>query len=296
MPTSLPHSPDGIGISVFDVERTDDGWHAALAVPGDLHGPRGILQGGLSSGLGGVVAAALLDSHGAVPGLTSKDITVVHAKLRRPTPVAALLHVDVRLEDHTDLHMEFRNGDDVCIRTVVEVGGPPPIPLIGDLGDVARMPFPPLAPQHSYPDCFVCGDANIRGLHLQPQPLGASGMAAAPWTPDARVDDGTGHVHPLAVAAVLDCPGVWAGLHRIGFDDPARQVALLADYRIQWFQSPVLGAATRTVARVDDVDERQLRVRTALFAEGGGMLALASAVHIFAGQMPPEPVAATSLA
>lgn len=290
MSTSLPYAPDGIGISVVDVTATDAGWRVALAVPGDLHGPDEILQGGLSSSLPRIAAACLLDEHAAVPSRSAADITVVHARLRRPTPLSALLYADVHVEDLTDLHLEIRNGDEVCIRGVVEVGGPPPIPLLGDLAELARVPFPPPVPQESYPLCFVCGAANVRGLHLAPQPLGATGMAAAPWTPDDRVDDGHGRAHPVAVAAVLDCPGVWAGLHRIGFDDPSRQVALLADYRIQWFDSPALGAPCRTVALVDDVDERQLQVRTALYAEGGKMLALATATHIFAATMPPAPV------
>jgi acyl-coenzyme A thioesterase PaaI-like protein len=295
LPTSLPHSPDGIGIAVVDTVVTDEGWRLGLAIPGDLHGPNGILQGGFSAALARVAAAHLLDGHNVLPGRTSQDISSVRSRLRRPTPVNALLYADVERDGPTDFEVRIRNGDEVTVTSWVEVLGPPPVPLIGDLADVARMAVAPAQEQTGFPLCFVCGASSLRGLHLAPRPIGSTGLGVTPWIPDARVDDGAGAAHPLAVAAVLDCPGVWAGLAQVG-NDADRAVALLGEFRIQWFSPPRLGREYKAVARVDDSSGSTLQVRTALFDELDKMCALVSAVHVFAPGVPAPPTADRSLA
>lgn len=295
MPSSLPHTPDGIGIAVVDVQTTETGWTVGVAVPGDLHGPTGILQGGLSAALPRIVAADLLDRHGALAGFTSADITTTHSQLRRPTPIRALLHADVTVETGTtDLDVVVRNGQDVTVRGTVEVAGPPPVPLIADLGELAALPSPDSEPRTEYPDCFVCGSQNPRGLRILPQTLGETGRCLNDFVPDERVDDGTGHVHPVAASAVLDCPGVWAGLTGIGADVTSTY-ALLADYRVQVFEDVPIGEPARTVGLVDDVQGRQLRVRTGLYDDEGRLRAMASAMHVLADALPPAPDPATPI-
>ncbi len=298
MATSLPTSPDGFGIAAVDRTVHDaDRWTVAFAVPGDLTGPDGILQGGLSAALPGAAVLAGPD------GLDPRDVTTVHARLRRPTPVGALLHVDVEREDATDFAVTVRNGDEVVVTATVEVAGPPPVPHLPDLLELGRAPVPPARPDHPYGHCFVCGAENPRGLHVAPHPVAGLGRNIAPWTPDERVDDGAGHVHWLATSAVLDCPGVWAGFSQLGHPgldhapagDADRQVALLADYRLQVFEAPPLGESCRTVGLVDDVDGRQLWVRTGLVDARGRLLALATAMHVLVGAMPDAPTPATPL-
>ncbi len=299
MSTSLPTSPDGIGISALDVVPTATGWRVAFAVPGDLTGPDGILQGGLAAGLAGAAVTAGTDATTG-ESFPAADLTTVHARLRKPTPVGALLHAEVVREGPHDFDVTIRNGDEVTVTGQVEVMGPPPVPHLPDLLELGRSRLAEAQPDHDYANCWVCGQGNIRGLRLTPHPVQGLGRDLEPWTPDERVDDGTGHAHWLAQAAVLDCPGVWAGFSRLEgapnrADDPQRQVALLADHRVQIYRSPALGEACRAVGLVDDLTDKILRVRTAVLDEQARIISMATSLHVWAPAMPPAPTPATPL-
>jgi hypothetical protein len=60
---------------------------------------------------------------------------------------------------------------------------------------------------HPFPTCFTCGPERAPGdgLRLFPGELDG-GLFATAWTPDASLDDGTGHVRSECVWAALDCP------------------------------------------------------------------------------------------
>lgn len=67
---------------------------------------------------------------------------------------------------------------------------------------------------HAFPGCFVCGPNRMAGdgLRIFPGPLPGSSMLAAPWTPDASLSDGQGHVKPEFLWSALDCTGGFAVL------------------------------------------------------------------------------------
>ncbi len=65
---------------------------------------------------------------------------------------------------------------------------------------------------HRFPTCFVCGTQRPRGdgLRIFAGLLGARGVVASPWVPDASLDRGDGKVSPEFMSAALDCPGYYA--------------------------------------------------------------------------------------
>ncbi len=289
---SLPTSPDGIGIAVADRGPVEGGWRVRLAIPGDLHGPDGILQGGLTAAL---VRAAVVAGSGEGVAPAPGDVTSVLARLQRPTPVGALVDATVTADGPMSFSVTIANGDEITATGEVDVSGPPPVPHLPDLLELGDAPIPPARPDPRFPHCIVCGQDNPRGLHILPHPVANLGQDIAPWEPDERVDDGNGRVHPVATAAVLDCPGPWAALSRVGLDGPDESVILLAEYRVQWFAAPELGEDCRTVGLVDDITGRKARVRTALLDEQRRITAMATALHILAPAIPPRPTPAVPL-
>ena len=65
---------------------------------------------------------------------------------------------------------------------------------------------------HPFPRCFVCGPERTTGdgLRIFPGVVGAAGLLAAPWVPDASLADASGRVAPEFVWAALDCPSGFA--------------------------------------------------------------------------------------
>jgi hypothetical protein len=83
--------------------------------------------------------------------------------------------------------------------------------------EAAALDYPGLR-SHVFPRCFVCAPARAQadGLRIFPGPLGAGGLLAAPWTPDASLADDTGAVCTKFLWAALDCPGGFAVLAETG--------------------------------------------------------------------------------
>src|ERR1700704_7175007 len=63
-----------------------------------------------------------------------------------------------------------------------------------------------------FPSCFVCGTRRVRGdgLRIFAGLLPERALVAAPWVPDASLDQGDGKVRPEFMSAALDCPGYYA--------------------------------------------------------------------------------------
>jgi hypothetical protein len=280
MTTSIPLGPPTLGLALAADVAVEDGWAVrGLHVPDGLDGPPGILQGGLAAGLG-IGIARLADTHGA-------PLTSVHARLHGPTPLGASVRARVRGGDGVGRYsVETRAGDAMLVSAEVELAGHDPAPLALDLLDLATVPFPEPVPQDAYPTCFVCGPnpRHPAGLRLHPRP-GVADTIVQPWIPDAAfAGDRAGVVDPLLIAAVLDCPTVWAGFQRLqqaGFAG-----ALLAGYHLQMFRDLPVEEPVRVVARWDGLDGRKGRARAALVDEERTIFALATALHIAVKELP----------
>ncbi len=271
--TTSPHHPAGpaaLGLTVAaDATASDAGLTRAWHTPPDLHGPTGILQGGIATGVI-AEAARLVDPIGAP--LTSVDV-----RLFRPTPLGADLAVDVRRTGAARYDVTTRDGDEVLVRGTVELAGHDPAPQVADLVELGRVPLPTPEPQHRFPDCVVCGPEHPDGLHLHPA-WHDEGRISIPWIPDDRLAGDDGWLHPLAVAAVLDCPTVWASLHHLDAEGFAG--ALLAGMHVRTFRDAPVGEPLRVVARFDAGDGRKVRARGALVDEDGVVYAASSCFHL----------------
>lgn len=88
----------------------------------------------------------------------------------------------------------------------------PSPPTFAEATDASRT-YPGFE-RHAFATCFVCGPARAPGdgLRIFPGrlPGHAGDVVAAPFVPDASLDDGTGFVRPEFLWASLDCPGFWA--------------------------------------------------------------------------------------
>ena len=280
MSTPIALGPPTLGLALAAEVAVQDGWAVReLHVPDGLDGPPGILQGGLAAGLG-VGIARVADTYGA-------PLTSVHARLHAPTRLGTSLHARVRGADGVGRYtVEARGGDALLVSAEVELAGHDPAPLGLDLLELATVPFPEPVPQYAYPTCFVCGPTprHPAGLRLHPRP-GAADTIVQPWIPDAGLagDDG-GVVDPVVVAAVLDCPTVWAGFERLRQAGYAG--ALLAGFRLQVFRDLPVEEPVRVVARWDGLDGRKGRARAALVDEERTIYALATALHVAVTELP----------
>ena len=191
------------------------------------------------------------------------DADAVEVTLRRPPPLERPLDVahageGLRLLDGDELVAEARPSQ-------LDLDPPEPVSL-AEATEAATKHVPVGSPL--FGECFVCGnreDDDGLAIHVGPVP-GREPLHAAPWTPREAA--------PELVWAAIDCPGAFA-------------VGAAGRGEI------VLGRMTAHVDRVPDVGERCIAVSwplgedgrklfagTALFTEGGELLALAKQTWI----------------
>lgn len=273
----LPAGPARLGLRLgADAEVRGGDLRRRMSTPSDLHGPRGILQGGLAVGLL-AEAARHADRFGA-------PLTSIDAQLHGPTPLGAEeLAVAVRQTGAARFEVAIHGEGRELVSGAVEFAGHDPSPRVADLAELGSVAFPTPRPQQRFPVCWVCGPEHPTGLHLLPA-WHAEGMISIPWIPDETLGDTHGHLHPLVVAAVLDCPTVWASLHAI--DAGGFAGALLAGMHVRYFRDALAGEPIRVVARFDGVDGRKIRARAALVDEDHVVYAMASCLHIGVAEIP----------
>jgi hypothetical protein len=121
--------------------------------------------------------------------------------------------------------------------------------------------------EHAFPRCFVCGPEREPGdgLRIFAGPLG-DGRFAATWRPTV--------VRPELVWAALDCPGAIA----VGFPD--RGETLLGRFAVDIDDLPEPGERCVVLAWPLGEDGRKLYAATALYGQGGRLLAKARATWI----------------
>ena len=208
---------------------------------------------------------------GYVAGLLAERVDgAVQVTLRRPIPLDAPLD----LIDVDDGGSQLRQGDEVLVEaepSVLEIEVPPAPSL-----DAARA-AEAASPSHYegrgvHPTCFGCGVAREDGLRVfvGPTSVDGSDQVAGVWN-TAPFADGDASVARRWVLAALDCPGAFAFIaHEVGAGLLGRivfeqrgEVTGDRDYIVTGWQ---IGT-----------DGRKLLAGTALFDDGGTVLAAAKA-------------------
>jgi hypothetical protein len=271
-PTLLA-GPAALGIELSADARVEDGWLVReLVAPPGLDGPPGVLQGGFSAGIT-MAVARLADRFGA-------PVTSIEARLHAPTPLGQPLQARVRpSEQAARYQVETRDGDRLLVSAEVELAGHEPAARAFDLLELARVPLPEARPQHVFPHCWVCGPEprHPHGQRIHPR-VHREGEVSQPWVADDELGDDRSVVDPLVVAAVLDCPTVWACMHEVQALEMAGP--LLAGYHLRFYRDAPVMEPLRTVARFDEADGRKLRGRSALVDEDGVTYAVAAALQV----------------
>jgi hypothetical protein len=141
---------------------------------------------------------------------------------------------------------------------------------------------------HRFPSCFVCGTRRVRGdgLRIFAGPLPERTLVAAPWVPDASLDQGDGKVRPEFMSAALDCPGYYA----VAADD---RMMLLAELTAHVDRRVHIGESCTVVAWPIASSGRKHEAGTAIFDGEGELCGKAHALWIepraaVAGATAPE--------
>lgn len=289
------------GLSVDEADVDGDIAVVTLHADAFLQGPDGILQGGVAAGSLELAARAAAEAMAGVePGSTAIPVaTMVEARLHKPTPtgvdMTALVVAgedatwEVRtvvsdIDDHADFGEE-EVGADVVMSGVVELAGHGPQPTLDDLVDLALVDdLPRPVSVDLATGCFVCGTQHPEGLHLYPAWVDGASVVQE-WVPDERVaSDAGGFVDPAAVAAVMDCPTVWAGRDHMAVNGFGG--ALLGGFTVAWFSRVPLGETLRIAARLESADGRKMRATAALVGLDGHVHAAASAFQVGVASWP----------
>ena len=225
-----------------------------LTVSSRFCGPPGTANGGYVTGL-----------------FASHAPEVVRVRLEKPVP----LDVPLQVERRGAGRLELLHAGQLLARAepaTLDLQPPSPPDYVEAL--TASRRFTALH-DHTFPGCFVCGTGRARGdgLRIFAGATASGDMVAAPWVPDASLDQGDGKIGAEYMWAALDCPGYFA----------ARD-----DGRLM-----LLGEFTAHVDRRVHVDEpcvvigwkiaqrgRKYEVGTALFDEDGELCGRALATWI----------------
>jgi hypothetical protein len=276
---AVPIGPSVLGITVSDPVAAD-GWHWwALAVPTGLDGPSGVLQGGLVTGLT-VALAGRVDRFGA-------PLHAVTARLEAPTLLGSSVIARARSTGDAGVQeVEWWSGGRRLVHAQVELTGSDGLRAAGDLVALAEVPLGVPAPDPLYPACFVCGPraTHPAALHAYPTWVNRESLSI-PWVPDAMLaEDGTDHVALMVVAAALDCPSAWAVMDAVRGQGFAG--VLLGTMRLRLAAAVEIADPVRITARLDAVDGRKARARSAVVDSDGRVLAMVEATHIAVPGLP----------
>lgn len=128
---------------------------------------------------------------------------------------------------------------------------------------------------HRFPTCFVCGTRRARGdgMRIFAGPVAGRRLVAAPWVPDASLDQGDGKVRPEFMSAALDCPGFYA----VSPDD---RMMLLGEFTVHVNRLVHIGEPCTVIGWALEADGRKRAAGTAIFAEDGEVCGLARALWI----------------
>ena len=216
-------------------------------------GPTGIANGGYTCGV-----------------IASFARTPVTVRLLRAIPLDTPLEV----VEHDGIVDVRCGGEPLAQARPGDIGDlvPPEPPTFEAAAEASRR-YPGFA-KHPAPDCFVCGPNRTAGdaLCIFAGPL-APGVATAPWTPDASLDDGDAHVAAEFVWASLDCPGFAAAA-------PDMRPMLLGELTARIDRRVAVGEPCIVVGWVIGASGRKHEAGTALYDSERKLCAVARAIWI----------------
>ncbi|MBY5163429.1 hypothetical protein [Salsipaludibacter albus] len=277
-------------LAVGTAVETEHGHDVAVSAPGALCGPPGVLQGGLSTAVLARAAVAVDD------GRPSRVV----ARLHRPTPTDTELVATVTApSDDTEAPVASARSTWQVATSVA--GGPPDEPLVtglvaiggragdaddhDDLVDIAlRDPLPRPQAVPAAPHCVVCGARNPDGLHLFPGWCPDGAVVEAWEGEEAQAGPGGTFVRPEVVAAILDCPTVWAARDHLRANGHGG--AMLGGMDVTWYSRLPVGEAVRVGAVMDHADGRKIRARAGLVGRDGMLYAVASCFQVGVATFP----------
>jgi hypothetical protein len=280
----LPSTRSGIGPRALGITVSGpvvaDGWSwMALDVPDGLDGPPGVLQGGIVTGLAAALAQRT-DSFGA-------PLHAVTARLEAPTMLGQRVVARVRPMADVAVHeVEWWAEGRRLVHAEVELTGHEVLRSAADLVALADVPLPPPQPDPLYPSCFVCGQdaTHPAALHTYPAWVTRDSLSI-PWVPEELLAaDGTDHVDAMVVAAALDCPTAWAAID--GVRDAGYLGVLLGTMRLRVAAPLEVLDPVRITARLDGIDGRKARARSAVVDSEGRILAMVDATHLAVRALP----------
>jgi hypothetical protein len=283
--------PDGLGEPVVPIGAPTLGLRAspplaadgavwwALAIPPDLDGPPGVLQGGLVAGVLLALAGAI-DPFGA-------PLHHLEVRLEAPTPLGAVVHARATPLAPGLHEVELFAAGRRTARAEVDLTGADPLSAASDLRALAAAPLPRPEPSLLYPGCFACGPAAAHpaALHAYPGWV-ADDAVLLGWVPDPILadPDRPDRIDAAAVAAVLDCASAWVTMRPVTARGDA--AVLLGTLRLRLAGSVEPLDPVRVAARLDLLDGRRARARSAVVDTDGRVLALVDAVHVTVRALP----------
>lgn len=128
---------------------------------------------------------------------------------------------------------------------------------------------------HRFPGCFVCGTERPRGdgMRIFAGTLPERGLVAAPWVPDASLDQGDGKVRAEFMSAALDCPGFYA----VSADD---RMMLLGEMTAHVNRRAHIGERCTVIGWAIESQGRRHGAGTAVYGEDGDVCGSARSVWI----------------
>jgi hypothetical protein len=229
-----------------------------ITIPSRFNGPPASANGGYTCGV--------------VAGLVGvEEVTV---SLRLPPPIEKPLEV-VRDGDR----VELRDGDALVAEgaqaelrlDVPEPATPEQAAAASEAGEEHWCAH------HPFPTCFTCGPDREPGdgMRLFPGELAGGPLFATPWTPDASLDDGSGHVRGECVWAALDCP-TSAPVANFA----AGPAMVLARLTARLGCPVIVGEPHAIVSWPLEIDGRKHHAACALFDSAGRLLCASQALWI----------------
>ena len=225
-------------------------------------------RGPPNSGHGGYVC-------GIVANLIGPRVEVT---LHSPPPLDLPLTVEwmenggVRLVDDNVIIAEGRKAE-----LHIEIPDPP---TFEDSTEAAKA-YPGFE-THPFPSCFGCGHERIKGdgLRIFSGPLKGSEVMAAPWIPDPSLVVETGSIGTEFIWAALDCPTGWAVVKSLNDLYPESPYILLGRFVADIKEALEPGQKCVTIGWAIGNDERKLYSGSAIFSEGGDLIAAGKATWI----------------
>jgi len=151
---------------------------------------------------------------------------------------------------------------------------PPPAPSFAEASDASLyMGFK----DRVFPGCFVCGPQRAAGdgLRIFPGAMPTRSLVAAPWIPDASLDDGSGNVLSEFIWAALDCTS--------GFSLPPlpkERARPLGELSVRVDGAIATGEKCVVVGWALGADGRKHFAGSALYSEAGHAVAVGRATWI----------------